>query len=551
MSYPITQKEKELIEKYNVDITDINVKYPYCHVDRYGGDNTGVKCSSNSIQIAVDYNEYLGNNSLGVRPITFSGGTYLITKTVLIKGNKNECKDHIAVTLKGVDCKLNGGNFGTSTCLNLKIPHSEGKTYNTAFAINVKYENGNDLDKIVFSEGVSNDSGFINLPQMSNIKFENFSVKCLDDNLNNIFIKGYRFRSTLTNIFSQNLYRTIYQPSSDVNGNNNYCDFSVIENISLSEIKYIGIEVSGFDNSCIKNVIEHRIKPTAEGVIRINGGCGIKLERLQHAYHFIDGTTTPRQDGSGNAGLNYYLLLNNTSSVNVECMYLERWLKDFVIRLYNTTTTSITNVTEKYLGNGFIKATGYCYGLVLKNIDRNINKTVNYSDIHIYDCSEVKSFKVKNFINRKYYNEEISLSTNNLNNLTKLDNKNEFYMPSLYFLNSHAYDLDLEKVKLNVLYDGDKWIIRDMYRNDLTSKFTIEFNGRLYIKNKEHANKNCIIESAETVRTGSTQTHRAELFMQNGEKSISFFDRLTNGVVQTADTSMNCFVTFNLISRNF
>ena len=539
----VYQKEKEFLSKYGLDETVLDLRYPYCHVHRYGAINDGSVCCSDAIQVAVDLAEWLGNNTYvkGGYPIKFEGGSYKITKPILIKYDKTLCVDNTPICFNGADISLTGG-LGSAisyhTNLILEIPNHKNKDYANAFVINNKYSDDKteDLDVVAFSKTSITDGGFILYNVVSNISFNNISF-IVSNGFNVNIVKGYRYRSLMENICVKNANKLVWQPTNDKNGVGNYCDFSVFKNIHFEKIKSVGLELCSSDNSLLEDFTCHRLGKNATSLIKVVSGGSFKISRIHYAYSFVDGTTKPRQDGVGIDGTKSIIILNNCKSVKIENMYIERSLKDYVVRLYNTKNIEICNTSEMFFGNGFICVDGTkCDGINIHDIYRNSNLVTEYNDIYIKANTKVSNLKINNFFARDFYSDVISLATTDYSTLTALDGTSDNYREVKANIDfSKDYLFDIEEMTLNISYYDGNWVVKKGDGTYLTT-YNLEFdNGVLTLPN--------FISSVEpSFSDNSSLIPYIPCVNSNNRKQVYFFDASSNSVITSVDNRIrfNC-----------
>lgn len=452
MRYPLLEgvENEEDIKDY---------RYPYCHVHRYGGTNDGVTDNSKAIQLCVDITEKMAAKNLTLYPIRFESGVYIVKNTIKIKcGNVAEERNTTPITMLGYPTRYIDIELGQEgTIIRPQIPKHTNKNYSNLFAINIKYDStdkNNELD-------IMNNTSLIN----SNIKINNMAF-CLTDSevysgdYTNGYkvnaIKGYRFRTELKNIGTRNMNSLVLQPETDISNNKNVCDFSRYENINFINIIEYGLRLMECDNTKIIQLTNHRPQPTMKAIISINGGSGISIEQFHSAYHFINNTLTPRQDGSGKNGNKCYILLENCKSVKIDGTHIERCLADYFIICKNVQGLELKNHFERFLSNGLLRYDKNTSNVILENVCRNITLVDEYDDILCENLTEFtnKNITIKNFLRLNFYNEPISLAFTNYGSLTR-DNNNTKKSMRFYTNEVIQQSLELPLRKFKVVYNAD------------------------------------------------------------------------------------------------
>lgn len=545
--YPILDEETEILNKYGLSV--VNINYPYCNIDRYGADNTGVNCVSNYIQACVDLVEKLYISKSEVFPIEFGPGTYLMTHSVLLKHDKDNTSSECPLYFKGyISSRMHSAKEEcTQILLAIKNHKSSTETdlgYSNAFAVNCSYSDiDHETNNIVFLEGKDSGTGSYIRPIMNNISFKYFTIVCnynnTDYNVN--FIKGYRFRCDIDHVVAGGVRNVVCQPQSDASGNNSYCDFSSYTNINLNYIKNIALELYNPDLCKIENITSHNARPTLQYLIRIIGGGSIYINRVHYAYQFKDDTSDgyiPRNDGTSEKGNTALILVANNKSCMIQNIYVERGLKDYIIRLYNARNVSIDNCYEAFMGNGFLKLSQTCINIKVSNIYRNINLVKEYPDIRLMDVTTLKNIKIENFTRKRWFKEDLSLSTTDeeFKALTRLLSEEERIIetPIIQYRPIHNRDIDFGLKNVKVYYDSveETWKVKDIYGNDVTSEFMLSYDNKLYFRYKNGSSR--IIHSIyqDHIWGDDDYPYNPIVNTLNGEESIVFFDAV-NGTRAT------------------
>ena len=544
--YPILSKEQELMNSYGIDVGLLNKTKPYCHVDRYGGDNTGSRCSSDSIQVAIDMAEYLCKNKFLDDPITFSSGVYKMTKTVLIKKSMEDTLKETPIVFKGSCERIHTHSSKGHTALRIEIPNHLNKDYANAFAINVSYSdtiNRNDeTDDFVYKEASFTDGGFELFPIINHIEFRDLAFYVDRSNFTVNIIKGYRYRSKIENIEVNGANRLIYQPQTNINNKGNYCDFSHYSNLNFNYMKKNGLELSNPDNSIIEEITCHRLGKDATELIRVVKGGGFKISRVHYAYSFEEGTTTPRNDGKGADGNSSIILLNGCNSVKIENMYIERCLKDYVIRLYNTNNIEISNTNETFFGNGFIKIEEKCHGIDIHDIYRNCNLVTDYNDIYVKFEAEYSNLKINNFLCKNFYNNNISLEFKDFDTLVQLDKSSDNYRKVVHNIDLIRDDIvQCEELTLNVSCYNGQLYVKNAKHKDIN--YSVHFNDGVLVLNDYIVNVSPSISSENTIIPHLCCVNSAN------RKQIIFINKTDSTKITELDNSIRCDVKIRTLNK--
>ena len=533
MRYPL------LLGIENVDDVK-DYRYPYCHVHRYGGKNDGTTDNSKAIQLCVDITEKMRAEGKDLYPIRFESGVYVVKNTIKIKcGTIPEERNTTPITILGYPTRYIDNELGhVGTIIRPQIPNHTNKNYSNLFAINVKYDNvdtNNEIDLMVNTSQI-----------MSNIKINDISFYLSDSESYNEetetgykvnVIKGYRFRPELKNISANNMNSLVNQPTSDITGTNkNICDFSRYENINFVNIIEYGLRLKECDNSRIIQITNHRPRPTMKAIISIVGGSGITIEQFHSAYHFINNTLTPRQDGTGKTGNKAYILLNGCKSVKIDGTHIERCLADYFVICKNVQGLELKNHFERFFSNGLLRYDGATSNIVLENICRNITLVDEYDDILCENQTEFtnNNISIKNFLKLNYYNENITLSTNNYSALTRDNNNTKKHM-RFYTNEVIQQSLDLPIRKFRIMYDSETSSFK-VYNNNgsLNNDLTVTFENSVLTVTTVDAkrpfkllNTSCIYHSAVPV-IPYTSLNKIKFYSLEGSKWVDVASAKSN-----------------------
>ena len=545
-TYPVLYKELELMNYYNIDTSLLKENEPYCSVDRYGGDNTGTRCSSDSIQIAIDIAEYLCKNDFLNNPITFNSGVYKMTKTVLIKKSMEETSKDTPIVIKGSCSRIHTHSSTGHTALRIEIPNHLNKDYANAFAINVSYSdaiNRNDeTDDFVYKEASITDIGFELFPIINHIEFRDLAFYVDRSKFTVNIIKGYRYRSKIENIEVNGANRLIYQPLTNINNKGSYCDFSHYSNLNFNNMKKNGLELSTPDNSIIEEITCHRLGKDATELIRVVNGGGFKISRVHYAYSFEEDTTTPRNDGKGRDGNSSIILLNGCNSVKIENMYIERCLKDYVIRLYNTNNIEISNTNEMFFSNGFIKIEEKCDGINIHDIYRNCNLVTDYNDIFIKYGAKYSNLRIHNFLCKNFYDNQISLEFNDFNTLKQLDKNLNNYREVIHNMDLIRDDIiQCDELTLNISYYNGALYVKNAKHQDID--YTISFNNGALALN------DYIVSISPSISSDSEIIPHMCCIDSSNRKQIIFIDKINNTKISELDNSVRCDVKIRTLNK--
>ncbi|WP_121610658.1 hypothetical protein [Mesobacillus foraminis] len=537
-AYPILSLEKGKV---------LNKNKPYGHVGRYGA-YPGAYDNSDAIQAAIDVMEEMAKTSEipsnGVCRVEFDSGTYTIRKTIKIKCDPIRSHQQIPLTIVGHERKRVGnGGGGIGTIIRPLIPNHDGKDYANVFAINVKYNSPTDEDDtIVFGSGIG-------APIVDNIIIRDLSITLTDEeseNYNVCALKTYRTRMDCKNLNITNAWRGIWQPATDKIGGSSYCDFSSYENIYLSKIKYIGMEMHTPDNTSIKRIYNHNIMSTFDCLLLIRNGAGITIENFMSAYHGTSNSNnslSPRNDGSGNTGLKAYIKIIGSYGVSINGVYIERPLGDFMFYIQQATNLSISNYYERFFGNGFMSINSTCGNIVIENIYRYSNQVTEYNDFYISPKSNVFNVKIKNYLTRKWYEEDISLDTTSYRELTKV---NSFVPRDVKhnFSYSQYQSIESENITFTVSYVGSSWVAKDIFNNDITfiiGDMTWSEDGLSFVNSKIYPLR--FISISEGYISETQLPHIPVIRGAN----IHFFDRKSGHAIETPDTKCSIQLTVNTL----
>ena len=466
------------------NIDDVkDYRYPYCHVHRYGGKNDGVTDNSKAIQLCVDITEKMSVGNVTLYPIRFESGVYVVKNTIKIKcGTIAEERNTTPITMLGYPTRyIDIGDGQLGTIIRPQIPKHTNKDYSNLFAINVEYDTvdtNNEIDLMVNTSQI-----------MSNIKINNIAFYLTDtesyseENPSGYkvnVIKGYRFRTELKNIGTNNMNILVYQPTTDITGTNrNVCDFSRYENINFVNIIEYGLRLRECDNSKIIQITNHRPRPTMKAILLIESGSGISIEQFHSAYHFINNTLTPRQDGTGKTGNKGYIILNSCKSVKIDGTHIERCLADYFIICKNVQGLELKNHFERFFGNGLLRYDGNTSNIILENICRNITLVDEYDDILCENQVNFsnKNITIKNFLKLNFYNESINLSTQDYSKLTR-DNNNTENTIRFYTNEIIQQSLELPIRKFRIMYDSETSSFK-VYNNNgsINNDLTVAFDN--------------------------------------------------------------------------
>ena len=483
ITYPLLDEEKQAIKNIGISENEINIKFPYCHVNRYGADDTGELCSANAIQCAVDCAELIAKNNKVIYPIKFTGGTYLVTKTITCKA-KDFCLTFRPLTFLGEERKQISNSIGNGTVIVPKIENYSNKEYANLFTVNMAIEN----DKTTESEKTYFGSG-INAKICDNITFKNLAFVLPDTeaqkyNIN--VIKAYRARFTLDNIFCCNMRQLMCQPERDIDGGSSYCDFSSYTNINFVKMKYRGLELYNSDCSKIEDITNHLPGKDFDSLILVRGGGAYTIKRIHFAYNFEEGTLTPRNLGRGPMGTKAFIKIAHCKGgVSIEGIYCERQLLDYMFYIYNSNNVKIKSTYEAFFGNGYAYVAGASKNISIENVTRSCNLVKEYYDIYFNPITALNSISIKNFKCSNWYNEEFSLDTEDYSNLTKDDNNTPRLVKSNGLKNLYNYNFNLETVSFCIKYVNSTWSMYDFSGKTIGEYVTFEWVtnplGRLII----------------------------------------------------------------------
>lgn len=524
-TYPIVEEEEEALLLTDLSKKDMNLKYEYGHINRYGAKELGKDefdvlynktyneedlddwDSSRAIQTAVYVVEKLATNRKGIYPVKFGGGTYLVTHTIICKscindsseiGNYNNPLSFIGVERKTISSGWNTGTLIIPMIENTNyVNGSETEGYANLFAINIKYQS---KSKYIAPINDENEIGkpYMNLTEeelydtnysfygmgtnatiCDNVTFKNLSFY-LDNNISDDYninvIKAYRTRFTIDNVYAHNMRQFMLQPPMDATGGSSYCDFSQYTNINFGRLKYRGLELYNPDNSKIEDVTNHFPGKNFDCLILIREGGGITISRIHFAYSFdLDikkeqNKLVPKQLGTGKRGSKAYIKLANTRGVNINGVYGERQLLDYMFYLYNAKNVHIENTTESFFGNGYIRIISDSSNIFINNVYRKCNLVNDYVDIYFGDDTDVNNIKITNFIGEDWYKENISLETpqGNFANLTRVESIKKRYITCDKLNNTKSNKFSLESLTFKVVNVDGKLAILD-YANNITS----------------------------------------------------------------------------------
>lgn len=496
--------EREVLTKYSLDESIIKNKYPYCHINRYGGDPSGNNDSSLALQIAVDVLEKFGNSTENYDSfqVLIGKGYYKITKPILIKQSETYCNYNVPISITGVNLNLKAMKGYCMSFLDVSINNFNGRDYSSLFTINNQFEDVlnpvADKDKMVFTSGNTSASGVVIRPIMNCIEIKNI---CGRDNYNNCyFIKGYRFRSNIDNIYLNGFKEAVYQPPSDSSNYDSYCDFSSFTNINCENMDHAIMTLCNSDNSVIEKITNHRPSSSFEYLIRINGGSDINIKSILSSYFFLPNTTIPVNRGSGENGTKAYILLVNAKSIKISGMHVERTMLDYLVRCYNCQNITIENTNELFLCNGFVKLQS-CDGVRINNCRRNGNLINEYKDLV---SENSKNVTLKNVICKDRYNESFSISTDYSS--ATMTPYSDATSPYRYLKEVGLnYNNERDKYTVLVMYNNG-WILRNKNNEDLSDYFEIEnTNNILRLKFKNPTAK-LYIESINPIINSAAPT---------------------------------------------
>ena len=523
--YPLLPEEGEVFALQEEGLDIIRLKYEYGHVNRYGAkelNETEINAianktftdenlveweSSKAVQIAMLVVEKLASNKKGIYPIKFSGGTYLITNTLICKANEDEGGNEIGEISnplsfvgeyrKNLSNKMAQGTTIVPLIKSTNVLDGEVEGYANLFAINIKYakkltytsetdEAGKPyselLDEDLYDTNIAYHGAGTNAPICNNISFKNLAFylpNSLADKYNINVIKAYRTRFTIDNVYVHNMRQFMLQPAQDATGGTSYCDFSQYTNLNFSRLKYRGLELYNADNSKIEDITNHFPSKNFDSLVLIRGGGGITISRIHFAYSFDleeytqAGTLVPKQLGSGKDGTKAYIKLVNTKGVATNGVYGERQLLDYLFYIYNSKNVLIENTTEVFFGNGYIRLVGESSNICLRNIYRKCNLVTDYSDIYVNSGAKLSNIAISNFIGENWYNEDISLSTDQsqYSKLTLTETPIKRDITSNGLNNNTANNFSLEPMTFKVINVNGKLTILD-YANNITSNDT-------------------------------------------------------------------------------
>ena len=268
------------------------------------------------------------------------------------------------------------------------------------------------------------------------------------------------------------------QPERDATGGSSYCDFSQYTNINFGRLKYRGLELYNPDNSKIEDITNHFPGKDFDSLILIRGGGGITISRIHFAYSFdLDihkeqNKLVPKQLGTGPNGTKAYIKLAYTRGVNINGVYGERQLLDYMFYLYHAKNVHIENTTEAFFGNGYIRILGDTSNVTINNAYRKCNLVRDYMDIYFGNSVDVNNIKITNFMAENWYQDEISLTTSqdDFSNLTRLETPTKRYIISDKLNNLKANKFSLEPMTFKVKNIDGKLAILN-YNNETTSDF--------------------------------------------------------------------------------
>ena len=449
-------------------------RYPYLHVNRYGAIGDGKTDCSEAIQYAVDLAESYFNKNYrgGGNVIKFESGVYLITKTIKIKYDKNAHTTR-PIWFEGVSSEnIQSIAGGKSTQIMPLIPSQENLGYASAFSINSTFDGDIDLN-------VCNSGSTIPVSVCNGITFKNLIIQIgnsiegsgndleIIDNYDIVGIKAFNTRLSVINCYFHGLNYGVMQPRTEGQCN----DMSVFQNVKFSYPKYGGLYLTYADCCTISEIQSHYMnKDTFNSLIDIKEGSSITINNIHSAEYGIyeEGEEfIPKNLGSGSSGDKSVFKFTGCYGIELSNIYTERPFLDYVVMLESVSNIKIHGYNERFMGNGFIKIKGDCFNVSLDNIYRYGNLIEGYHDIFI-DTQNLRSFKVKNFICKNYYKENLNLDSDyRRSQLTKL------------------YDNVFRKIKINGItkeqycnynFNGENLNVV-IYYDDSSSSFRVATHG--------------------------------------------------------------------------
>lgn len=611
--YPIIVEEINSIEVAGININDIDLRYEYGHINRYGAkelgkdeftalyNNTATEDqleewdSSKAIQTAVYVVEKLATNRKGIYPVKFGGGTYLVTHTIICKAcednNGNKIGDALnPLSFIGVERKTISSEWSSGTLIIPWIKNtnyingSSTEGYANLFAINIKYKKKNEYiapasdykyevgkpyinltDTDLYDSNIAYYGAGINTTICDNVTFKNLSFYIdnnVADNYNINVIKAYRTRFTIDNVYVHNMRQFMLQPEYDATGGSSYCDFSQYTNINFSRLKYRGLELYNADNSKIEDITNHFPGKDFDSLILIRGGGGITISRIHFAYSFdLDiykeqNKLVPKQLGTGPNGAKAYIKLAYTRGVNINGVYGERQLLDYMFHLYHAKNVHIENTTEAFFGNGYIRIFGDTSNVTINNAYRKCNLVSDYMDIYFGNSVDVNNIKITNFMAENWYQDEISLATSqdDFSNLTQLETPTKRYITSDKLNNLKANKFSLEPMTFKVKnIDGKLAILNynDENTADTTTATTTSVKNDYFTLTwdsneiggfliEQNGNIPFCVRSVTPVYTIASATYLPVLSTNNDRTRIAIWDLKNN----TYMTNINDYVGF-------
>ena len=223
-------------------------------------------------------------------------------------------------------------------------------------------------------------------------------------------------------------------------------------------------------------------------------------------------------------------------------MYIERSLKDYVIRLYNTKNIEISNTNEMFFGNGFIKIQEKCHGINIHDIYRNCNLVNEYNDIFITNGAVYSNLRITNFLCRNFYNGTINLGFDDFASLTQLDGKNNNYRAVVHNVNLvNDSIVQCDELTLNIAHYNGATNVRNENNNYLDYDITFS-NGMMTLND-------CISNVTPSASSESTLIPYLCCINTANRKQIMFIDGATNQKVTELNNRIRCDVKIRTLNK--